>query len=74
MKVSVSVCVWLNLQTIGGNIMSADPKYDLSSVLAAAECTLHIISTGTGYSEFSQRYHPHGALSIFLKMMFKKLL
>ncbi|KAL7834103.1 hypothetical protein AOLI_G00290630 [Acnodon oligacanthus] len=34
-----------NVATIGGNIMSADPKYDLSSVLAAAECTLHIVST-----------------------------
>ncbi|KAI4896035.1 hypothetical protein NFI96_006155 [Prochilodus magdalenae] len=33
-----------NVATIGGNIMSADPKYDLSSVLAAAECTLHIVS------------------------------
>ncbi|XP_036420186.1 aldehyde oxidase 5 [Colossoma macropomum] len=34
-----------NVATIGGNIMSADPKYDLSSVLAAAESTLHIVST-----------------------------
>uniref|UniRef100_A0A8C1ZMV7 Aldehyde oxidase 5 n=1 Tax=Cyprinus carpio TaxID=7962 RepID=A0A8C1ZMV7_CYPCA len=31
-----------NMATIGGNILSANPKYDLSSILAAAECTLHI--------------------------------
>uniref|UniRef100_A0A8C1JZ99 Aldehyde oxidase 5 n=1 Tax=Cyprinus carpio TaxID=7962 RepID=A0A8C1JZ99_CYPCA len=33
-----------NMATIGGNILSANPKYDLSSILAAAECTLHIVS------------------------------
>ncbi|KAI7791213.1 aldehyde oxidase 5 isoform X2 [Triplophysa rosa] len=33
-----------NMATIGGNILSANPKYDLSSILAAAKCTLHIIS------------------------------
>ncbi len=33
-------------KSIGGNIMSANPKYDLSSILAAAECTLHIVSNG----------------------------
>lgn len=33
-------------KTIGGNILSANPKYDLSSILAAAECTLHIVSNG----------------------------
>uniref|UniRef100_A0A9J7XUY5 FAD-binding PCMH-type domain-containing protein n=1 Tax=Cyprinus carpio carpio TaxID=630221 RepID=A0A9J7XUY5_CYPCA len=35
-----------NMATIGGNILSANPKYDLSSILAAAECTLHIVSNG----------------------------
>ncbi|KAL1251494.1 hypothetical protein QQF64_019290 [Cirrhinus molitorella] len=33
-----------NMATIGGNVLSANPKYDLSSILAAAECTLHIVS------------------------------
>ncbi|XP_065100706.1 aldehyde oxidase 5 isoform X1 [Paramisgurnus dabryanus] len=33
-----------NMATIGGNILSANPKYDLSSILAAAQCTLHIVS------------------------------
>ncbi|KAI2650494.1 Aldehyde oxidase 1 [Labeo rohita] len=33
-----------NMATVGGNILSANPKYDLSSILAAAECTLHIVS------------------------------
>ncbi|XP_066511010.1 aldehyde oxidase-like [Hoplias malabaricus] len=33
-----------NMATIGGNIMSSDPKYDLCSVLAASGCTLRIIS------------------------------
>uniref|UniRef100_A0A671SQ22 Aldehyde oxidase 5 n=1 Tax=Sinocyclocheilus anshuiensis TaxID=1608454 RepID=A0A671SQ22_9TELE len=33
-----------NMASIGGNILSANPKYDLSSILAAAECTLHIVS------------------------------
>ncbi|XP_072526962.1 aldehyde oxidase 5 [Salminus brasiliensis] len=37
-----------NVATIGGNIMSANPKYDLYGVLAAAECTLHTISTAGG--------------------------
>uniref|UniRef100_A0A672N523 Aldehyde oxidase 3-like n=1 Tax=Sinocyclocheilus grahami TaxID=75366 RepID=A0A672N523_SINGR len=35
-----------NMASIGGNILSANPKYDLSSILAAAECTLHIVSNG----------------------------
>ncbi|XP_044200638.1 aldehyde oxidase 5 [Thunnus albacares] len=33
-----------NMATIGGNLLSANPKYDLSSVLAALDCTLHVIS------------------------------
>uniref|UniRef100_A0A8C4NZL2 Aldehyde oxidase n=1 Tax=Dicentrarchus labrax TaxID=13489 RepID=A0A8C4NZL2_DICLA len=33
-----------NMATVGGNILSANPKYDLSSVLAALDCTLHVIS------------------------------
>lgn len=33
-------------QTVGGNLLSANPKYDLSSVLAALDCTLHIASKG----------------------------
>ncbi|XP_071320850.1 aldehyde oxidase 5 isoform X2 [Trachinotus anak] len=33
-----------NMATIGGNLLSANPKYDLCSVLAALDCTLHIIS------------------------------
>ncbi|XP_051550621.1 aldehyde oxidase 3-like [Myxocyprinus asiaticus] len=33
-----------NMATIGGNILSANPKYDLSSILTAAKCTLHIVS------------------------------
>lgn len=39
-------CLCWNFKTIGGNILSANPKYDLSSILAAAECTLHIVSKG----------------------------
>ncbi|XP_056157552.1 aldehyde oxidase 5 [Lampris incognitus] len=35
-----------NMATVGGNILSANPKYDLSSVLAALDCTLHVISEG----------------------------
>ncbi|XP_074520488.1 aldehyde oxidase 5 [Halichoeres trimaculatus] len=33
-----------NMATVGGNILSANPKYDLSSVLAALGCTLHVVS------------------------------
>ncbi|XP_048090843.1 aldehyde oxidase 5 isoform X1 [Alosa alosa] len=33
-----------NMATIGGNILSANPKYDLNSILAAAGCTLQVIS------------------------------
>ncbi|XP_072306445.1 aldehyde oxidase 5 [Eucyclogobius newberryi] len=33
-----------NMATVGGNIMSANPKYDLCSVLAALDCTLDICS------------------------------
>ncbi|KAK7893550.1 hypothetical protein WMY93_022702 [Mugilogobius chulae] len=33
-----------NMATIGGNIMSANPQYDLCSVLAALDCTLDICS------------------------------
>ncbi|CAJ1087680.1 aldehyde oxidase 5 isoform X2 [Xyrichtys novacula] len=33
-----------NMATVGGNILSANPKYDLSSVLAALDSTLHVIS------------------------------
>ncbi|KAM6945501.1 aldehyde oxidase 5 [Aplochiton taeniatus] len=33
-----------NMATVGGNILSANPKYDLNSVLAALECTLHVVS------------------------------
>lgn len=36
----------MSLQTVGGNLLSANPKYDLSSVLAALDCTLHVISKG----------------------------
>ncbi|KAL4635601.1 aldehyde oxidase-like [Arapaima gigas] len=36
-----------NMATIGGNILSADPKYDLSCILAAAGCTLQVVSKGT---------------------------
>lgn len=36
----------MSLQTIGGNLLSANPKYDLSSVLAALNCSLHVISKG----------------------------
>ncbi|XP_030627213.1 aldehyde oxidase 5 [Chanos chanos] len=35
-----------NMATIGGNVLSANPKYDLSSILAAAECKLQVISKG----------------------------
>ncbi|XP_067116672.1 aldehyde oxidase 5 [Osmerus mordax] len=33
-----------NMATIGGNILSANPKYDLNSILAALECTLLVTS------------------------------
>uniref|UniRef100_A0A3Q3WHF2 Uncharacterized protein n=1 Tax=Mola mola TaxID=94237 RepID=A0A3Q3WHF2_MOLML len=33
-----------NMATVGGNLLSANPKYDLSSVLAVLDCTLHIAS------------------------------
>ncbi|KAJ8247098.1 hypothetical protein GJAV_G00258700 [Gymnothorax javanicus] len=33
-----------NSATIGGNILSANPKYDLNCILAAADCTLLVIS------------------------------
>ncbi|XP_028281008.1 aldehyde oxidase 5 isoform X2 [Parambassis ranga] len=33
-----------NMATVGGNLLSANPKYDLSSVLAALECTLRVTS------------------------------
>uniref|UniRef100_A0A8C9S671 Aldehyde oxidase 5 n=1 Tax=Scleropages formosus TaxID=113540 RepID=A0A8C9S671_SCLFO len=33
-----------NMATVGGNILSADPKYDLSCILAAADCTLQLVS------------------------------
>uniref|UniRef100_A0A3B4Z5M9 Aldehyde oxidase-like n=1 Tax=Stegastes partitus TaxID=144197 RepID=A0A3B4Z5M9_9TELE len=33
-----------NMASIGGNLLSANPKYDLSTVLAALDCTLHVIS------------------------------
>ncbi|XP_031414418.1 aldehyde oxidase 5 [Clupea harengus] len=33
-----------NMATLGGNILSANPKYDLNSILAAAGCILHVIS------------------------------
>uniref|UniRef100_A0A8C9U8Q7 Aldehyde oxidase 5 n=1 Tax=Scleropages formosus TaxID=113540 RepID=A0A8C9U8Q7_SCLFO len=36
-----------NMATVGGNILSADPKYDLSCILAAADCTLQLVSKGT---------------------------
>uniref|UniRef100_A0A4W5RZF3 Aldehyde oxidase 5 n=1 Tax=Hucho hucho TaxID=62062 RepID=A0A4W5RZF3_9TELE len=36
-----------NMATIGGNILSANPKYDLNSVLAALDCTLQVMSKGT---------------------------
>ncbi|KAG7463843.1 hypothetical protein MATL_G00180940 [Megalops atlanticus] len=35
-----------NMATIGGNILSANPKYDLNSILAAADCSLLVISKG----------------------------
>uniref|UniRef100_A0A8C9WRF2 Aldehyde oxidase 5 n=1 Tax=Scleropages formosus TaxID=113540 RepID=A0A8C9WRF2_SCLFO len=35
-----------NMATVGGNILSADPKYDLSCILAAADCTLQLVSKG----------------------------
>ncbi|XP_034470133.1 aldehyde oxidase 5 [Hippoglossus hippoglossus] len=33
-----------NMATIGGNLLSANPTYDLSSVSAAVDCTLHVVS------------------------------
>ncbi|XP_035266263.1 aldehyde oxidase 5 [Anguilla anguilla] len=33
-----------NMATIGGNILSANPKYDLNCILAAADCSLLVIS------------------------------
>ncbi|XP_020797493.1 aldehyde oxidase 5 [Boleophthalmus pectinirostris] len=35
-----------NMATIGGNIVSANPKYDLCSVLAALDCTLDLCCKG----------------------------
>nr|XP_006636840.1 PREDICTED: aldehyde oxidase-like isoform X1 [Lepisosteus oculatus] len=35
-----------NMATLGGNILSAIPKYDLNSILAAADCTLLVVSKG----------------------------
>ncbi|KAI1884898.1 hypothetical protein AGOR_G00214620 [Albula goreensis] len=32
-----------NMATIGGNILSANPKYDLNCILAAADCSLLVI-------------------------------
>ncbi|KAL1021809.1 hypothetical protein UPYG_G00018350 [Umbra pygmaea] len=40
-----------NMATIGGNILSANPKYDLNSVLAALECTLCVMSKANGIRE-----------------------
>ncbi|KAJ8003641.1 hypothetical protein DPEC_G00150440 [Dallia pectoralis] len=40
-----------NMATIGGNILSADPKYDLNSVLAAIGCTLQVMSKDNGVRE-----------------------
>uniref|UniRef100_A0AAZ3QFJ1 xanthine dehydrogenase n=1 Tax=Oncorhynchus tshawytscha TaxID=74940 RepID=A0AAZ3QFJ1_ONCTS len=37
-----------NMATIGGNILSANPKYDLNSVLAALDCTLQVMSKENG--------------------------
>ncbi|KAJ8393801.1 hypothetical protein AAFF_G00057160 [Aldrovandia affinis] len=35
-----------NMATIGGNILSANPKYDLNCILAAADCSLLVMSKG----------------------------
>ncbi|XP_066544629.1 aldehyde oxidase 5 [Amia ocellicauda] len=35
-----------NVATLGGNILSANPKYDLNSIMAAAGCTLTLVSKG----------------------------
>ncbi|XP_033860545.1 aldehyde oxidase 5 isoform X1 [Acipenser ruthenus] len=35
-----------NMATLGGNILSANPKYDLNSILSAGGCTLTLASKG----------------------------
>uniref|UniRef100_A0A4W5RZB9 xanthine dehydrogenase n=1 Tax=Hucho hucho TaxID=62062 RepID=A0A4W5RZB9_9TELE len=42
-----------NMATIGGNILSANPKYDLNSVLAALDCTLQVMSKENGTREIT---------------------
>ncbi|XP_029597151.1 aldehyde oxidase 1-like [Salmo trutta] len=42
-----------NMATIGVNILSANPKYDLNSVLAALDCTLQVQSKENGTREIT---------------------
>uniref|UniRef100_A0A674F2Z7 xanthine dehydrogenase n=1 Tax=Salmo trutta TaxID=8032 RepID=A0A674F2Z7_SALTR len=66
-----------NMATIGGNILSANPKYDLNSVLAALDCTLQVMSKGTWefVSAFRQAQRREFAFSIVnagMKVVFRE--
>uniref|UniRef100_A0A8C7LMF6 xanthine dehydrogenase n=1 Tax=Oncorhynchus kisutch TaxID=8019 RepID=A0A8C7LMF6_ONCKI len=66
-----------NMATIGGNILSANPKYDLNSVLAALDCTLQVMSKGTWefVSAFRQAQRREFAFSIVnagMKVLFRE--